>query len=52
MILDIVKPKISPKFSIDDIHKIREWNYKRLKKATIKERIEYYNRSVSILKDR
>ncbi|MDR3196091.1 MAG: hypothetical protein LBT58_04895 [Endomicrobium sp.] len=52
MVLNIAKPKISSKFSIDDIHKIREWNYKKLKKATIKERIKYYNSSVNILKAR
>jgi hypothetical protein len=33
-------PAISPDFTIDDIHKIREWNYERLKDATVKERIE------------
>jgi len=37
---DIPKPDISPDFTIDDIHKIREWHYKRLKDATIEERIE------------
>lgn len=33
-------PKISPDFTIEDIHKIREWNYERLKDAIIKERID------------
>ena len=37
---DIPKPDISPDFTIDDIHKIREWHYERLKDATIEERIE------------
>jgi hypothetical protein len=50
MVLNITKPKISPKFTVEDIHKIREWNYSRLKKATLKERLDYYNNSVSILK--
>jgi hypothetical protein len=36
---DIPKPEISPAFTIDDIHKIREWHYERLKDATIEERI-------------
>jgi len=36
---DIPKPDISPNFTIDDIHKIREWHYERLKDATIEERI-------------
>ena len=38
MIHDLPKPKISPDFTIDDIHKIREWNYERLKDATPEER--------------
>ena len=37
MIYDIPKPAISPAFTIEDIHKIREWNYERLKDATIDE---------------
>ena len=38
MISDIPKPKLSPNFTIDDIHKIREWNYERLKNSTFEER--------------
>ena len=38
MIRDIPKPDISPAFTIDDIHKIREWYYERLKDATPEER--------------
>jgi len=38
MIHDIPKPNISPAFTIDDIHKIREWDYERLKDATPEER--------------
>jgi hypothetical protein len=38
MIRDIPKPDISPAFTIDDIHKIREWDYERLKDATPEER--------------
>ncbi|MDR1481860.1 MAG: hypothetical protein LBI74_04475 [Synergistaceae bacterium] len=37
---DIPEPEISPNFTIDDIHKIREWNYERLKDATMEERKE------------
>jgi hypothetical protein len=37
---DIPEPDISDNFTIDDIHKIREWNYERLKDATREERIE------------
>jgi hypothetical protein len=38
MIHDIPKPEISPAFTIEDIHKIREWDYERLKDATPEER--------------
>ena len=38
MIRDIPKPDISPAFTVDDIHKIREWHYERLKDATQEER--------------
>jgi hypothetical protein len=37
---DIPEPDISTNFTIDDIHKIREWNYERLKDATLEERKE------------
>jgi len=40
MIHDIPKPDISPDFTIEDIHKIRIWEYERLKDATREERIE------------
>ena len=39
MIHEIPIPKISPAFTIADIHKIREWDYERLKDATPE---EYY----------
>ena len=31
------KPVISPNFTIEDIHKIREWNYERRKNMTFDE---------------
>jgi hypothetical protein len=34
---------ISPDFTIDDIHKIREQNYERTKNMTMEEKIAYYN---------
>ena len=37
MIHDIPKPDISPAFTIDDIHRIRDWDYERLKDATPEE---------------
>ena len=38
MIHSIPEPALSPNFTIEDIHKIREWNYERLKDATPEER--------------
>jgi hypothetical protein len=38
MIHNIPEPTLSPSFTIEDIHKIREWNYERLKDATLEER--------------
>lgn len=34
---------ISPDFTVDDIHKIREENYERTKNMTMEEKIEHYN---------
>lgn len=34
---------ISPDFTVDDIHKIREENYERTKDMTMEEKIAYYN---------
>jgi hypothetical protein len=42
MIHDVPKPDISPAFTIDDIHKIREWHYEILKDATNEEQINFY----------
>jgi hypothetical protein len=44
MIHDIPKPKISSNFTIEDIHKIRAWNYERTKDATSEEYAEDMNR--------
>jgi hypothetical protein len=33
----MTKPTISPNFTVDDIHKIREWNYERRKDMTFDE---------------
>jgi hypothetical protein len=44
MIHDVPQPRISPHFTIEDIHKIREWNYERLKDATVQERLEEIRR--------
>ena len=34
---------ISPDFTIEDIHKIREHNYEMTKNMTRQEKIDYYN---------
>lgn len=36
--------EISPNFTIDDIHKVREKNYEVTKDMTEQERIDYYNK--------
>ena len=36
---------ISPDFTIEDIHKIRERNYERTKDMTVAEKVAYYNNS-------
>lgn len=35
--------EISPDFTIEDIHKIRERNYEKTKNMTIQEKLIYYN---------
>jgi hypothetical protein len=40
MIHEIPEPQLSPNFTLEDIHKIREWHYERTKDAT---REEYRN---------
>lgn len=37
------KPVISPDFTIEDIHKIREYNYEVTKNMTLEEKLAYYN---------
>lgn len=39
----IAKPNISPDFTIEDIHKIREYHYEITKDMTTQERINFYN---------
>ncbi len=34
---------ISPDFTIEDIHKIREYNYEMTKNMTRQEKMDYYN---------
>ena len=39
------KPILSPDFTVEDIHKIREQNYERTKDMTVAEKVAYYNNS-------
>ena len=41
---NIPKPEISPDFTIEDIHKIREWNYERRKGMSRQEVIDDINK--------
>lgn len=39
-----MKPlEISPNFTIEDIHRIREYNYEMTKDMTRQEKMDYYN---------
>lgn len=40
----LAKPVISPDFTIEDIHKIREYHYELTKDMTTQERIDFYNK--------
>lgn len=42
MIMD--RPVLSPNFTIEDIHKLREYNYFQTKDMSTQDRIDYYNR--------
>lgn len=37
------KPVLSSDFTIEDIHKLREYNYYQTKDMTLQERMDYYN---------
>lgn len=38
------KPVLSPDFTIEDIHKLREYNYEMTKDMTDQDRMNYYNK--------
>ncbi|MBD5104432.1 MAG: hypothetical protein HDT47_06175 [Ruminococcaceae bacterium] len=46
------RPKISPNFTIEDIHKIREYNYEITKNMTDEEKLIYYNTPKSDAEER
>lgn len=37
------KPLLSPNFTIEDIHKLREYNYEVTKEMSTQEKMNYYN---------
>ncbi len=37
------KPVLSPNFTVDDIHRLREYNYEKTKDMTPEDRHGYYN---------
>ena len=39
----VTKPVIGPDFTIEDIHKIREYHYELTKDMTPQERMDFYN---------
>ena len=39
----VTKPVISPDFTIEDIHKIREYHYELTKDMTPQEKMDFYN---------
>lgn len=39
------KPVLSPDFTIEDIHRLREYNYEMTKHMTDEERMDYYNKA-------
>lgn len=39
------KPILSPNFTIEDIHKLREYNYHQIQNLNSQERMDYYNNS-------
>ena len=41
--MNMKKPDLSPDFTIEDIHKLREYNYYQTKDMTPQERLDYYN---------
>jgi hypothetical protein len=41
------KPEISPAFTIEDIHKIREFNYNMTKEMSDEERKAYYDKGAN-----
>jgi len=45
MIHNIPQPEISKAFTVEDIHRLRAWNFEKLQDATEQERTQYYRAS-------
>ena len=43
MINTVPEPELSSNFTIEDIHKIREWHYRQLKDSAIEEQMAFYS---------
>lgn len=41
--MNLEKPVLSPDFTIEDIHKLREYNYYNTKDMSLEEKVQYYN---------
>ena len=39
------KPILSQNFTLEDIHRLREYNYEMTKNMTDQERMDYYNKA-------
>ena len=46
------KPALSSNFTIDDIHKVREYNYEMTKNMTPAEKDKYYRNKANIFKSK
>lgn len=46
------KPDLKDSFSVEDIHKLREYNYEITKNMTGEERINYINKKAKKVKNR
>lgn len=49
--IEMLELNISPNFTIDDIHKIREYNYEMTKNMSREERNQYYKKLESEAKE-
>lgn len=48
----MLKLNISPDFTIEDIHKVREYNYEMTKNMTVQEKKNYYEIGAKAAKEK